>query len=822
MPPVLILSEPSARSDLLLDPPVMLRNLLLVAFRSLRRQRGFAFINIAGLAAGLACCLLIALLVLDELAYDRFHEQADRVYRVVTDVTAPNTPTDAFAVSSRPMAEALREGYPEVEAAARLVPFDPTIRHEGEYTYDLDVYFAEPSFFEVFTFPLVEGDAGSALAEPYRGVVTEQTARRFFGEASAMGQVLTLNDTLQVTVTGVARDLPSASHLSFDLIVSYATFDVLQPSAPEPDWLALGMYTYLLLRPGTDAAAFAEGIRDHAQNEFGPILEQVGITMAMELEPLPDIYLRSQRKAQIGPTSDIRLVWMFAAIAGFVLLIACVNYMNLATARSVQRAREVGVRKTLGANRLPLLGQFLGESVLTAALALIVALALVAAALPFFNEVAGKALSFWTVLSPGFLFALLSLVLVVGLLAGSYPAAVLSAFQPARVLKGEFRSSKHGGRLRQGLVVFQFAVSVVLMVSTIVVMDQLHYMRSRDLGFQKEHLVTLDAQGVPNAQMTQHFEAVKQELLDLPGVVRASASATTPGGTLPLLLTVAEGMDEGESRRMHYLFADHDFAETYGLHLVAGRLLSRDFETDAADGALLNETAVASLGWASAEEALGRWVQMGNQRRTVVGVIRDYHHYSLRQQVEPMVILMIPPAFNAFTLRLETAELPATLDRLRQTWAGLFPGHPFTYTFVDEAFDQQYQAETRLTRIIGAFAGLAILIACLGLFGLAAFTTAQRRKEIGVRKVLGASVPHIVALLSRRFATLVAVAFLLAVPVAYVALNAFLDDFAYRVSLGPGVFLLAGALALLIALLTVSGLAVRAATADPVRSLRTE
>jgi putative ABC transport system permease protein len=803
----------------------MLKSYLRVALRSIRRQRGFAFINIAGLAVGLACCLLIALLVRDELAYDRFHEHADRVYRVVTDVTAPNTPPDAFAVSSRPMGERLLGGYPEVESAVRLVPFDPSVLHEGEYTYDLDVYFAEPSLFEVFSFPLLEGDPATALAEPYRGVITERLARRFFGGGAVVGQVLALNDTLQVTITGVARDVPPTSHLSFDLLVSYATFEALSPPPPEPQWLQLGLYTYVLLRPGVDAAAFSEKIHGLAQSEYGEVLSQVGIAMEMGLEPLPEIYLHSQRKAQAGPTSDARLVTTFAVIALFVLLIACVNYMNLATARSVQRAREVGVRKTLGANRGLLAGQFLGESLLMTAMALGVALVIVAVVLPVFNEVAGKDLTLRTLGTPPFLAGLVALLLLVGVVAGSYPAAVLSGFQPSRMLKGEFRGSRHGAALRQGLVVFQFAVSVVLIAGTIVVVDQLHYMRSRDLGFQKEHLVTLDAQAVPNAQMAQRYEAAKQELLAVPGVVRASASAASPGGELPLLLTLAEGMAEGESRRMHYLFADHDFAGAYGLQLAAGRFLSRDFETDAGGGALLNETAVAALGWGSAEEALGRWVQLGGGqglRRTVVGVVRDYHHFSLQQAVEPMVVMLNPPAFNVFTVRLETAELPATLDRLRQRWEGLFPGYPFTYAFVDEAFDQQYQAETRLTRIIGAFAGLAILIACLGLFGLAAYTTAQRRKEIGVRKVLGAGVPHIVALLSRRFAVLVGIAFLIGAPVAYFALDRFLDGFAYRIALGPSVFLLAGALALLIALATVSGLALRAATTDPVRSLRTE
>jgi putative ABC transport system permease protein len=820
---------PLATLRFLPDPaPALIRSFFLVALRTIRRQRGFAFINIFGLAAGIACCLLIALLVLDERAYDRHHEHADRAYRVVTAVTAPNTPQDHFAVTSRPMGAALRERYPEVAAAVRLVPTSLPVRRGADVVRDLDVYYAEPGLFEVFTFPMAEGDPASALAEPYAVALTERAARRLFGDGPALGQSLVLFDTLGVQVTGVLQDPPTTSHFSFDLLVSYATYEVLQPMLPEPDWLNLGVYTYLLLQPGVDAAAFEEKIRGLVQEEFGEVLAPVGVEVEVGLEPLPEIYLHSRRQAAIGPVGDARLVTAFAAIALFVLLIACVNYMNLATARSLQRAREVGVRKALGAGRGPLVGQFLGESVLTVGLALVVALLLVAVTLPWFNAVSGKAFSFWSLLRPEGLLALLGLVLVVGVVAGSYPAAVLSAFQPARVLKGELTTSRRGARLRQGLVVFQFAVSVALIAGTLVVIGQLRYMQGQDLGFQKAYLVALSGEAVPPAERAPRMETAKAELAAVPGVVSVTASAATPGAQLPLLLTLAEGLMEGDSRRMHYLFADADFPETYHLQLVAGRLLSAELEGDAANNALLNETAVAALGW-TPEEALGRWVQLGGGeglRRTVVGVVRDYHHFALRQAVEPMVVMALPQTFQTLSVRLggagQRGALPVTLEGLRRAWEGVFPGHPFTYAFIDDTFDQQYQAEARLTQILGTFAGLAVLIACLGLFGLAAYTTALRRKEIGIRKTLGASVTSLVVLLSRRFAALVAVAFVLAVPAAYFALDAFLGGFAYRMPLQPGVFLLAGGLALLVAMLTVGSQALRAANADPVRALRSE
>jgi putative ABC transport system permease protein len=802
----------------------MLRNYLLVALRLIRRQRGYSVINILGLAVGLACCLLIALFVRDELAYDRFHEHANRIYRVVLEGSTPNTPPDNFAVTGRPVGPALLATYPEVEAAVRIAPYNPSVRQRGEYFFDDDVFYAEPSFFEVFTFPLVEGDAATALRDPYTAVVTESTALRYFPGRSAVGETLVLDDSIHVAVTGIARDAPAASHFSFDILLSFATYDALTPEPPQPQWLVFGMYTYVLLRPGVDAGAFTARIENHVQEAVAEVLAQISLTLRLGLEPLTGIYLHSQHSYQIGPTSSAATVYAFLAIALFVLLIACVNYMNLATARSMQRAREVGVRKSVGASRGLLVRQFLGESVLMAMLALVVALVLVALALPFFNAVAGKELSFWTILSPEFLLALVAAALAVGLLAGSYPALVLSGFVPALVLKGELTTSRHGARLRQGLVVFQFAVSVALIVGTVAVIQQLNYVRAQDLGFDREHLVVLTAQGVPGVQMAQRYETAKERILQHPGVLSAAASSSSPGNQPVPRWLHAEGLEEDDSRRVRLLSIDHDFVETYGLDVIAGRPFSRDFETDP-QAALINESAVAAFGWGSPEEALGKWVDFGGSmglQRPVVGVVRDYHHLSLHERVEPMAIVITPSSFNRFTLRLDGRQLPAAIEHMQATWAEIFPGFPFEYAFVDETFDTQYQAEARLSRVIGAFAALAILVACLGLFGLAAFTAQQRRREIGVRKVLGASTGHLVTLLSKDFLVLVAVAFVIGAPLAYFGMNRWLEGFAYRVTLGPELFLAAGLIALIIAGITVSGQALRAAMADPVKAIRAE
>jgi putative ABC transport system permease protein len=801
----------------------VLKNYLLIALRSIRRQRGYSVINILGLAVGLGCCLLIALFVRDELAYDRFHENADRIHRVVVELDLPNAPTDYLAVTSRPAGPALLATYPEVEASVRLVRSNPSVRHQGEYFFDDEVFFVEPSFFDIFTFPLVEGDPATALRDPYTAVITESTARRYFPGGSALGQTLVLNDSLQMAVTGVARDVPTASHFTFDILVSYATYAATLSPQAEEQWLPVGLYTYVMLRPGVDAEAFNAAIADHVQRSDAAL--PAGLTMRMGLEPLPRIYLHSEVGAQIGPTSSGTTVVAFLAIALFVLLIACVNYMNLATARSMQRAREVGVRKSVGASRGLLIRQFLGESVVLALLAMVVALGLVAVALPFFNAVSGKELSYITILSPAFLLTLLAATIGVGVLAGSYPALVLSGFVPALVLKGEFKTSRHGARLRKGLVVFQFAVSVALIVGTVVVIQQLDYVRSQDLGFDREHLVVVDARAIPSAQRAQRHEAAKERLLQHPGVLSAAASASTPGTQLYVGLIRVEGFEEDDSHRMQGLGVDHDFVETYGLDVIAGRPFSREFETDAL-AVLMNETAVSSLGWASPEEAIGKWVQVGPNpqapQRPIVGVIRDYHHLSLHQRVEPMLITMTSSSFNHFTARLDGRQMPAAIEHIQATWAEIFPGFPFEYEFVDEAFAAQYQAEARLSRVIGAFAALAILVASLGLFGLAAFTAQQRRREIGVRKVLGATTGHLVTLLSKDFLVLVAVAFVIGAPLAYFGMNRWLEGFAYRVTLGPELFLAAGLLALIIAGVTVSGQALRAAMADPVKAIRAE
>ena len=794
----------------------MFKNHLKIAYRTLRRRPGYTFINVFGLAVGLACCVLIGLFVRDELAYDRFHENADRVYRVATDSKVSGSPTTHYAATGRQVGPTLREEYPEVESAARLTGETFKLRRGGQYVYERGFY-AEPAFFDVFTFPLLHGDTRTALTEPYSLVLTERAAQKHFGRADVVGQALTVDDSLTFTVTGVMADVPEHSHLQFDFLASFSTHTERR-SGGSWDWTNFWWPTYVLLREDADAEAFEAKIAGLVTQRFGDEMADVGYEIRLVLEPLARIYLHSGREGALGPTGDVRYVYVFAAIALFILLIACINFVNLATARSVERAKEVGVRKVVGSSQGGLVRQFLSEAVLLTSVALVLAVVIVVLALPLLNSISGKDLTLAVLAEPPVILGGVLLALIVGVLAGLYPAATFARFRPAEVLKGGFGTGRRGVRLRQGLVVVQFALSILLIVGTLVVYRQLDFMQAQRLGFDKEQVLVLN---LPSREAAENVETVKGAFTEQAGIGQATAASNMPGSPQGIWTMHPEGFPEGESRAMDVIFTDFNYVETMGLEVVAGRDLSTAFGTDSA-ATLINETGLERIGWMS-EEALGKTIAFGNgQELTVVGVVRDYHHTAPKNPVEPILLTPVWPYYQNVALRLQTSDVRGALAQAEGTWRQLFPDYAFDYFFLDARYNEQYRAERRLGTLFGLFAGLAILIACLGLFGLAAYVTAQRTKEIGVRKVLGASVTSIVALLSKDFLGLVAVAFVIAVPVAWWAMRRWLEGFASRVDLGLGVFLLAGALALVIALATVSYHALRAATADPVKSLRYE
>ncbi len=800
---------------------VMLKNYLIVALRTLRRQKGYAFINIAGLAAGLACCLLILLFVQHELSYDRFHERADRIYRVVEDLSTPGNTGEITTIPAA-FASAATADFSEIEQAVRLFsPPQTPVAYGDRLFQEPDFFFADPAMFEVFSFPLLQGDPQTVLEAPFSLVLTERTARKYFGEADPVGKILTVSDTLDFRVTGVVQDVPSESHLHFDLVASMTSWEAMAPSIAN-QWAPHMYYTYLLLAPETSAPAL--------ESKFPGLVERniqlsEGWSFDFLLQPLTSIHFHSHRSGELEANGRLEHVYLFTVIALFILLIACINFMNLATARSARRTREIGMRKVLGAHRRQLVGQFLGEAFLMSLASTALAVVVVILTLPVFNALAGKDLALDMLGHWPFLVALLTLALFVGVLAGSYPAFFLSAFRPLAVLKG---LTTHTGKqqaastLRKALVVFQFAVTVFLISGTAVVFNQLHFMRTRHLGFAPEQILVVSSLNGRQAQLAERF---KQEALDYVSVRHVTRSNSLPGRGMIGLSFQAEAMPEDDWRLTNILFVDPDFVETYEMEIVAGRDFSPDFATDTTGSFILNEATVKELGW-TPEEAIGKTAALRRSRGRIVGVVRDFNYVSLQETVEPLVLVPTVTPFGStpvyLSLRLRTDDLPGTLAQLEDTWRTLIPHRPFTYFFLDDDFDQQYRAEDRLARIFGVFAGLAILIACLGLFGLAAFTAEQRSKEIGVRKVLGASVPGLVGLFARDFLKLVALAFVAAVPVTYLIMQRWLDDFAYRVTLSWEVFLLAGLIALSIAALTVSYQAFKAALANPIDSLRYE
>ncbi|SDK00998.1 putative ABC transport system permease protein [Catalinimonas alkaloidigena] len=811
----------------------MFRNHLKVTLRNLKKRKVFSLINLLGLALGMACCLLLGVLLRHEWAYDRFQEKGDRLFRVVTQVR--QTGEESYSTNSTtgwPQGRALAADYPDVEAVTYLRPWHPFFLHEGVHAAE-ELLFAEPTFFQTFTYPLAKGDPATALQAPNSIVLTPALAAKYFPEREALGQVLTVNDSTALTVTGVLDPTSGPSHLAFSGLVSFGTLCSLSPGYCEEEfasgWFDLNIWTYVLLRPQVDVAAFEAKIQALPMRKVGDDIRAIGYEMNLGLQPVQEIYFSPWGNG-LGPSGDRRYLYLLGAVALFVLTVAAINYMNLATARSVERAKEVSLRKVVGSSRRALIAQFLTESVVLCGLAVVLAFQLMLLALPYFNQLTEQAFTSSDLLAPPLLLFTFCLVVVLGGLAGLYPAAVLSGFKPAEALKGSFSTSRRGGRLRHGLVVFQFALSGVLIAATLVVLQQVDYMQGQSLGFDREQVLILEAGTTPGPLRYQQRDALMASLQRIPGVEVASATGAPPGyAGWGGQICFPEGRPREAGMSVEFVPADHDYVKTYGLDLMAGRdfAVGRDrvpVDTITIQNPLLiNETAVREMGWETPEAALGKTIESpsGAPRGTVIGVLQDYHQHGLQTRIRP-VVLSLYPYSEYYALRLAPGQIQPAVRQAEQVWQEFFPGYAFQYEFLDDAFDQLYRSEVRLARIFSTFAGLSIFVACLGLFGLAAYATQQRTKEIGVRKVLGATVTDLVGMLSKDFLKLVGLAFLVAAPLAYWLLDRWLDDFAYRMPLGPGLFLLTGVLMVLIAWLTVSVQSLRAAQANPVDSLKNE
>src|SRR5579871_1853563 len=811
----------------------MLKNYLKIAWRNLRRNKTFSFINIIGLAIGLSCFLLISLYVLDELSFDKFYKNSDRIYRLNAHIRFGGTDLN-FPFSSDMMGQMLKKDYPQIEDYARVYNSSGSklVKKGSDFINEQKVCHADSTFFRIFELPVIAGDVKNALNEPNTVVITEKIAKKYFGSTDAVGKVIETNDNNKTLykVNAIIKDVPHNSHFNFDFYFSMKNVDY--------NWgqfLSHNFHTYLLLKPGVSQKTvenkFTEYIDKYCLPEAKQFMKintmedfkKAGNSLEYDMTPLTKLHLYSNLQYEFLPGGNIQYVYIFSAVALLILVIACINFMNLTTARSANRAKEVGIRKVLGTEKKELITQFLVECTLMVTLSLLIAIGIAYLVLPLFNSVASKSMGLSNLFSPIILPLLIALPFVVGLLAGSYPAFYLSSFKPIEVLKGKLKMGSKSGGLRNFLVGFQFFISIFLIIATIVIYRQLHFIQTKNLGFSKDQVLMIDGAYV----LKNNLKPFKDEVLQLPGVSSGSVS-----GFLPVTSTnrsdntfsTSQIMDAKNGFDMQTWAVDYDYIKTLGMQIVKGRNFSKDFGSDST-AVVINESLAKSIGF---DDPIGKQIYStyysnNNQRigYTIIGVVKNFNFESLKQNVG-LLGLFLKPSLGMISFKVNAANIPDVLKQVENKWKAMAPGIPFSYRFLDDAFNDMYNAEQKVGKIILIFSTLAILIACLGLFGLSTFIAEQRTKEIGIRKVLGSSVSSIVQLLSKDFIKLVAISFIVAAPLAWWFMNKWLQDFANRVDISWWIFLLAGALALIIALATVSFQAIKAALMNPVKSLRTE
>ncbi len=806
----------------------MLNNYFKIALRNLWKNKAFSALNITGLAAGLAVCLLIVLYVKDELSYDRYNEHADRIYRINGDINFNNTQI-IIATTPEPLGAALKRDYPQIEEIVRFTQSrDIQVKKGDQYILEHQAAFADSTFFKVFTAPLIAGDAATALNEPNSVVINETTARKYFNSTDIVGQTLIVNNSKSLKITGVMKDLPAQSHFHFNFLRPLR--DSYRGGAD--NWFSNNNFNYVLVKPGVTQAFLQKAINATVDKYLGKQLEKDMHSTLADMEKsgnyfhytpmaLTDIHLKSAKQYEWEANSSMSYVYIFSLIAIFILLIACVNFMNLSTARSANRAKEVGIRKVAGSLRGQLIVQFLTESVLLSFFSLILAIGVALLLLPLFNQVSGKTMYAGTLFASWLLPFLVVLVLLVGCIAGSYPAFYLSAFQPIQVLKGKARAGFKSSKLRSSLVVFQFSISIILIIGTIVIYNQLHYIQSRQIGYNRDQVLILHN----TYSLDKHANTFREELLKTTGIQSATVSSSLP---------TVDGLDQNgwfrdanlDANKVIILtnfYIDEYYIPALGMQMAAGRNFSKDFASDST-GIILNETAVKLLGFKDPLQQIIYSSGDNNQPIPyhVVGVVKDFNFSSMHSKVGP-VIMQKGQDIGRVAIRIQGGNnIAGIIRQVENKWNSIVPGQPFTYTFMDADFDKTYHAEQRMGKLFISFAVFAVLIASLGLLGLATYAAEQRTKEIGIRKVLGAGVGGIVSLLSKDFARLVLIAALIAFPIAWWMMSKWLEDFAYRINISVWVFIAAGAIAIAVALLTISFQAFKAAFANPVKALRSE
>ncbi len=806
----------------------MLLSYLKIALRNLAKFKIYSFINIAGLAVGMACCILILIYVFDELSYDRFHKNSDRIYRVAVNGALGENNFDA-AVSPPTLRNHLMTDYPEVKGVTRVKNFGFPVMRYGDKVFSEEKFFwVDSTFFDVFTVEFVKGDPKTALNQPEAVVLSERMAQKYFGNENPVGKLINSDNRRDYKVTGVVKEFPENSHFHFDFLASLSSY----PFIDQQGWLSNDFYTYVLLQEDYPSEQFEAKLSEIVNTHVWPVIERFlnvpredlkksGAKYSYILQPMTDIHLHSNLDAELEPNSDITYVYIFSLIAFGILMIACINFTNLATARSANRLKEIGVRKTLGSSRNQLIKQFLTESILMTAIAVVISLIVIELALPYFGELVNKNLKFGLFSNLFSIPLLLLFSVAVGTFAGGYPALYLSSFNPIKVLKKETGHSGKNPWLRNILVVIQFAVSITLFIGTMIVYNQLNYISNKKLGFNKEQVIVVKK----TDDIGRSIASFRNDLKSLPGVVNASNSNNIFGedfGNTPYKI-----YGTNENRLINIMFADYYFAPVYEFEMAAGRFYSEEFGSDTSS-IVLNETAAREFG--ILDDPIGKQIVRAHAETdtpfvfTVVGVMKDFHFQSLHRRIQPIIIhLFFSQGFGRnMSVRITPDNIDKKLEDIKNVWHKYAGNQSFEYVFFDDDFAKVYEAERRTGVIVTVFSVLAILIACLGLLGLAAFTTEQRTKEVGIRKILGASVPSIVILLLKDFAKWVIISNIIAWPIAYFALNMWLEDFAYRIEISVWTFITSSLIAILIAIVTVSYQSIKAAVSNPVKSLRYE
>jgi putative ABC transport system permease protein len=798
----------------------MFKNYLKVALRNLLKYKGYTLINVTGLAVGMTCCLLILFYVRTELSYDRHHENADGIYRVTSLNHRSGT---HWACIGPPVGPALESAFPEIERVVRyrfVEAGSAVLSHEEREFEEKGILYADANVFHMFTLPLRQGNPTTALRDPHTIILTAEMVQKYFGDADAMGRILSFNGGMELKVTGVLEDLPKTAHNPFDFLISLSTF-----YSNAGDWLDraktwAGFHTYIQLKEGVDPESLTQKIPDFVARFYADRYDEpADERMSLHLQPLVDIHLHSKLEKELHQNSDIAYVYIFSVIAAFVLVIACINFVNLTTARSTRRMREIGIRKVVGAHRTQLIRQIMAESMFMVLLAWALTLGAIELTLPIFTNLTGVELAL-DAFQPTQLFLMMGgIAVLTGIISGSYPALLVSGFHPIDALKGRSRSTARPATFRKGLVTVQFVISIFLMAASLVIGDQLTFFRTKQLGFDKEHVIKVRLPEVLREAVVRSPETFREELSQNPAIVSMSVASEVPGERFSLEGINIEGRPDAPATTMRIIWGvDHDYLPTLGIELAQGRNFSRELRSDSS-ALILNEAGVRELGLSDPIGTRLRWQRyVGN----VVGVVHDFHFASLHNQIQPLIIPLRPNQANHLLVRVAPHKIAEVLPFLRSTLDKIVPNQPFFYSLLGADFDRLYLAEDKLFDIFGYFTGIAIFVACLGLLGLASFAAEQRTKEIGVRKVLGASIRGVVILLSKDFSKLVALAFLISTPIAFLATRQWLQDFAYRVEIGIGTFLMAGVLALLIAWLTVFFHALKAALSNPVESLRYE